>query len=98
MGGMLPLILVVRVLAFVPLYHETMALKEAAPIAAADRGCGVMAVKMPCFRHTNPEGGAMASVSLQRGSAGAKTIAAQDARCTVQQVKFPCLQHTGPRS
>ena len=101
MGGVLGLVLLVRVLAFAPLQHETIAVKEAAPIAAADRGCGVMAVKMPCFRHASPEGGAMASAPRQSGSAGATdsgTIAAQDARCAVRQVKMPCFQHADRRS
>jgi hypothetical protein len=97
LGGILALVLIVRVAAFAHLPNVAMVVKDPAPIAAADRDCGVMAVKMPCFRHANPEGRAMASVPRQRGSADAETIAARDTRCAVQQVKFPCLQHTDRR-
>jgi hypothetical protein len=96
--AVLALFMGVRFALFVPLHNETIGAKDPALIAAADRGCGVMAVKMPCFRHAYPESRAMASVPLQSGSADAETIAAQDARCAVQQVKFPCLQPTDPRS
>ena len=98
LGSILALGLSVRVAAFVHMHGDTAAVTDPAPIAAADRGCAVRQVKMPCFRHAKPEGGAMASVPLQSGPAGAETITSQDVRCAVQQVKFPCLQHTDPRS
>jgi hypothetical protein len=101
MGGLLALAMTVRVAAFAHLPNPAMAVKDPAPIAAADKGCGVMAVKMPCFRHANPEGWAMASVPRQSGSAdaaGSATIAAHDTRCAVRQVKMPCLQPTDRRS
>jgi hypothetical protein len=98
MIGVLALVLGVRFAAFFPLHGEAMAVKDPAPIAAADGGCAVRQVKMPCFRHANPEGGAMASVPLQSRSADSETIAAQDARCAVRQVKMPCFQHADRRS
>jgi hypothetical protein len=101
MGGMLVLAVSVRVAAFVHLPSETEAATDSAPIAAAaaDRGCAVRQVKMPCFQHANPEGAAMAPVPLQSGPAAAETIASQDLRCATQQVKFPCLRHKeDPRS
>lgn len=96
--GMLVLVLSLRVAAFVHLHSDTTAVKDPAPIAATDGGCGVMAVKMPCFRHANPEGRAMASVSRQSGSVGAETNAAQDIRCAARQVKMPCFQNANLRS
>jgi hypothetical protein len=98
LGGLLALVLIARILAFGPLHSEATAVKDPAQIAAADRGCAVRQVKMPCFRHANPEGRAIAPAPRQSGSAGAEAIAAQDARCAVQQVKFPCLQPTDRRS
>jgi len=101
LGVLLALGLSARVAAFAYMHNETMAMKDPAPIVAADKGCGVMAVKMPCFRQANPEGGAVASVPRQSGSAGATgsgTIAAKDTRCAVRQVKMPCLQPTDRRS
>jgi len=98
LGSMLALVLGARVAIYAHLHADTAAVTDPAPIAAADRGCAVRQVKMPCFQNANPEGGAMAPVPRQSGSAGAETIASQDMRCAVQQVKFPCLQHTDPRS
>jgi len=98
LGGMLALVISARVAIYAHLHADTAAVTDPAPIAAADRGCAVRQVKMPCLRHANPERGAMVSAPLQTGSAGAETIASQDTRCAVQQVKFPCLQLTGPRS
>jgi hypothetical protein len=98
MGGMLALVLVVRIAAFVPLHIETAAATDPAPNAAAGSGCGVMAVKMPCFREASPEHRDKASAPLQRGPADAATIASQDLRCAAQQAKFPCLHHKDPRS
>ena len=95
---MLALVVIGRVAIVARQFNQPMAVEDPAPIAAADRGCGVMAVKMPCLRHANPESRAMASLPLQSGPADAETIAARDTRCGVQQVKFPCLQHTDPRS
>jgi hypothetical protein len=97
-AGMLALVVIARVAIVARQFNLPMAVKDPAPIAAVDGGCAVRQVKMPCFRHANPEGGAMAPVPLQSGSAGAESIASQDMRCAVQQVKFPCLQHTDPRS
>jgi hypothetical protein len=96
--GMLALILGVRVARFVQLPGDIAAVNFPAPIAAVDTGCGVMAIKMPCFRSENPEGPAVASVARLSGSTGAKATASQDIRCASQPVKFPCLQHPDPRS
>ena len=98
LGVLFALALSARVAAFGYLHSEAAAAKEPAQIAAVNRGCGVMVVKMPCFGHPSPEVGAMAPVPRQSGSAGAQTIASQDVRCAMQQVKFPCLQHADPRS
>ena len=98
LGAMLALVLSARVAAFGYLHSETAAVTRPAPIAAADRGCGLMAVKFPCFRHASPEGRATASAPRQSGSAESQIIAAQDTRCAVRQVKMPCFQHTELRS
>lgn len=101
LSSILALILIARVAAFVPLHSDVTAVKDPAPIAAADRGCAVRQVKMPCFRQANREGGAMATVPLQSAAAAAAdagTIAARDTRCAALQVKFPCLQHSDWRS
>jgi hypothetical protein len=50
MIGVLALVLGVRFAAFVHLPNEAMAVKDPAPIAAADRGCTVQQMKMPCFQ------------------------------------------------
>jgi len=94
----LALFIGVRVAYFLPLHNEVIGMKDAAPIAAADSGCGVMAVKMPCFRHANPEGQTTASVPVQSSPADAETMAARDTRCAARQVKFPCFQNTDKRS
>ena len=96
--ALLALFMGVRFALFAPLHREMLAAPVPAPIAAADRDCAVRQVKMPCLRHVNPEGAALAPVPLQSGPAGTETIAVQDARCAVQQAKFPCLQHTDSRS
>ena len=101
LGAMLALVLSARVAAFGYLHSETAAVTRPAPIAAADRGCGLMAVKFPCFRHASPEGRTTASAPRQTGSAGTanpQTIAGQNTRCAVRQVKMPCFQHTESRS
>ena len=98
LGAMLALVLSARVAAFGYLHSETAAVTRPAPIAAADRGCGLMAVKFPCFRHASPGGRATASAPRQSGSAESQTIAAQNTRCAVRQVKMPCFQHTELRS
>ena len=97
LGSMLALVLGARVAIYTHQHSDTAAVMDPAPIAAAERDCGVMAVKMPCFRHANPQGGATASAPVQSGPASAETIAAREARCAAQQVKFPCL-HTDSRS
>jgi hypothetical protein len=96
--AVLALFIGVRVAFFVPLHNEMIGMKDPAPIAAADSGCGPMAVKMPCFRHANPQGRATASVPVQSPAADTATIAARETRCAAQQVKFPCLQHSDWRS
>ena len=101
LGAMLALVLGVRFAAFFPLHSEAMAVKDPAPIAAADGGCAVTAVKMHCLRDANPEGRAMASGPHQSGSAGAadsETIEEQNMRCAARQVRIPCLQQTDRRS
>jgi hypothetical protein len=100
MGGMLILAVSVRVAAFVHQSGVNAPATEAAPIAAtaADGGCAVRQVKMPCFQHANPEAAPMAPVPLQSGPASAETIASQGLRSAAQQAKFPCLQHKNPRS
>ena len=95
------LVMGIRFAAFFPLHSEAMAVKDSAPIAAADGDCAVTAVKMHCLRDANPESHAMASVPSQSGSAGAAdsgTIAAQNIRCAARQVKIPCFQHGNRRS
>ena len=96
--ALLALFMGVRIALFAPLHREMLAATVPAPIAAADRGCAVRQVKMPCFQHANPEGGVVAPVPLQSAPAGAETIATKDMRCATQQAKFPCLQHTDSRS
>jgi hypothetical protein len=54
MIGVLALILGVRFAAFFSIHHEAMAVKDPAPITAADRGCTVQQAKMPCLQHTDP--------------------------------------------
>jgi hypothetical protein len=98
LGGMLTLILIARVTAFVPMHSEANAAQDPAPIATSDSGCAVRQVKMPCFRHANPESRAMAPVRRESGPKDVETILSQDIRCAMQQVKFPCLQHTDWRS
>ena len=95
--ALLALFMVVRIALFVPLHHEMLGARETAPIEATDRDCAVRQVKMPCFRHANPEVQAMASVPLQSGAADAETIAARDTHCAARQVKFPCFQNTDRR-
>ena len=95
---LLALFMGVRFAFFAPLHREILTATVPVPIAAADSGCAVRQVKMPCFRHANPERAAMAPAPLQSASAGTETIAVQDARCAAQQAKFPCLHHKDPRS
>jgi hypothetical protein len=95
---LLALFMGVRIALFVPLHNEMIGVKDPAPIAAADGGCGVMQVKMPCFRHAKLETASVPRQSGSAGSAGAETVTARDTRCAEQQVKFPCLQHTDSRS
>jgi hypothetical protein len=97
----LALVLGIRFAAFFPVHSEAMAANDPAPIAAADGGCAVTAVKMHCLRNANPKSQAMASAPRQGGSAGAadsETIAAQNMRCAARQVKIPCFQSTDRRS
>jgi hypothetical protein len=96
--ALLALFMSLRFALFAPLHREMLAATVPAPIADAEGGCAVRPVKMPCFRHANPEGGVVAAVPLQSGSADAATIATQDVRCAAQQAKFPCLHHKTPRS
>ena len=52
-GGMLALVMGVRLAASWPLHHEAMAVTDPAPIAAADGGCSAQQVKMPCLQPTD---------------------------------------------
>jgi hypothetical protein len=100
-AAVLALVIGVRFAAFFPLHNEMMSVKDPAPIAAADGGCAVTAVKMHCSRDANPESQAMASGPRQRGSARAadsQTIEEQNMRCAARQVRIPCLQQTDRRS
>jgi hypothetical protein len=100
-GSVLALVLGVRVAVFLPQHLETVSVKDPAPIAAADGGCAVTAVKMHCSRDANPESQAMASGPRQGGSARAddsQTIEEQNMRCAARQVRIPCLQQTDRRS
>ena len=100
-GSVLALVLGVRVAVFLPEHLETVTVTDPTPIAAADGGCAVTAVKMHCLRNANPEVQAMASVPRQSGAAGAadsESIAAQTMRCAARQVKIPCVQPADRRS
>ena len=48
--AVLALVLGVRFAAYFPLHSEATAVKDLAPIAAADRGCAVEQAKMPCLQ------------------------------------------------
>ena len=48
--AVLALVLGVRFAAFFPLHSEATAVKNPAPVAAADRGCAVEQAKMPCLQ------------------------------------------------
>lgn len=87
-----------RVALFAPLHNEMIGMTNPAPTTVADSGCGVMAIKMPCFRHANPQGRATTSASVQNGPAVEEANAVRDPRCGPRQVKFPCLQHADERS
>jgi hypothetical protein len=98
MGEMLALVLGVRVAAYVHLPIDAGPVADAAPAAAADRACGLMAVKFPCFRRAGAQGREAESAPRPSRSAETQPVAAQNARCAVRQVRMPCFQHTELRS
>jgi hypothetical protein len=100
-AGVLALAMGVRIAAFVPLHGQNAAVAAESPVAAADTGCAVRQVKMPCFRQAGPESQDVPPVQRHGEPAEAAvpgTIAAQDARCAARQVKMPCFQHSDKRS
>ena len=98
-AAVLALVMGVRFALFVPLHNEIMSVKDPAPVAAADGGCAVTAVKMHCLRDANPESQAMASGPRHSGSAGsAESLEEQNIRCAARQVRIPCFQQSDRRS
>jgi hypothetical protein len=97
--AVLALFMGVRFALFVPLHNETMAVKDPAPIAAADTGCVVTARKMHCSQGAEVQ--AMASGQRHSAPAGGvepQTSEQQNTRCAARPVKFPCFQQTDRRS
>jgi hypothetical protein len=49
----LALFMVVRFAIFMPLHNETMAVKDPAPVATANRDCVEQQANTPCLQHTD---------------------------------------------